>query len=685
MTSLILLLAILVALVGIALLWANPRRLTNQVFALIASVGSLRLLFIFLAMEAGRRYAGDHDSSPVPWIKANAAITAFIPWLIWLVRESILKPQAGLKRILQRSGGWLAAGLLLAAMSITDAYIPSDSTPDNERYGYLFPWITASMTLIYIYFATDTWVLMRQTRGVQRIEMQFISFNLCVAALLTILLVVLGNLFDSYILRRVNLLATVAAGVITAWAVTYYRIFNMSQVFAPLIRYGLLVVVLYISVVSTSAILQLAMDERLRTFIAVGISGALILFLEYVSRDVFDIQGRREVSRVRSKIFEIARLESRRELLVVRFESLLCAELGCSSATLLPDDDSMYTLPVSGLVKDNDLKREIGRLSWITPESVDRRKKRPAASRMQEILSRFRLGAVVAVPRGSQTPSLVIALGQRRHDWPFTFPEIERLLNVAELMDNILTHARLSAQAAMTAKIEFLTMMSRGLAHDLRNLITPISSFLIHAERRHEMDPEEAEVHAAASRSVRSMDEYVRQAVLYSEQLALRLATVNLQAMFDTVRLSCTDRAAARGVILLVRCDHEPITADAVLLQRLLTNLVNNAIDASPHGQSVALSAEPLRPGWVRFTVSDHGCGIPAEHRGRIFEPYFTTKQYGGDIRGFGLGLTICRKISDLHGGVIEVSSEIDAGTTFTVDLPVTQEASGRPDAAAPA
>ncbi len=671
MTWLLLLLAILVALVGIALLWANPHRLTNQVFALIAAVGTFRLLFIFFAMEAGVRYAVHHDVSPVPWIKANAAITAFLPWLLWLVRESILTPRTDIIRIFLRSGSWLAIGLFLSIISITDAYIPSDSTPDNERYGYLFPWVTATTVCIYIYLAVDTWIMMRRTRGVQRIEMQFISFNLCVAALLTIMLVILGNLLDLSILRRVNLFATVAASLITAWAVTHYRIFDMRQVFVPLIRYGFLVSILYLTVSTLSAIFQPAMSEPFRTFIAVALSGSLVLILEYVSRDIFDIQGRRNLSQVRATIFDIARMESRREQLIFRFESLLCEELHCSSATLLLDDDSRNKLAISILVKRKDLKEDIGRYSWATPESVDRRRRKSQANGLQEFMVQCRLGAVVAAPRGSNVPSLVIALGQRRNDWPFTFPEIERLLNVAELMDNILTHARLSAQAALTARIEFLTMMSRGLAHDLRNLITPISSFLIHAGQNQEMDPEEAEVHAAASRSVRSMEEYVRQTLLYSEQLELRLATVDLREMFDAVRQICIDRAAARGVTLLTRCDHEPITADAVLIQRLFMNLVNNAIDASPHGRSVTLSAEPARPGWVRLTVSDHGCGIPAEHRGRIFEPYFTTKQYGGDVRGFGLGLTICKKVTELHGGVIGVSSEVGTGTTCTVELPV--------------
>jgi signal transduction histidine kinase len=113
-----------------------------------------------------------------------------------------------------------------------------------------------------------------------------------------------------------------------------------------------------------------------------------------------------------------------------------------------------------------------------------------------------------------------------------------------------------------------------------------------------------------------------------------------------------------------------PVTADAVLLQRMLANLVSNAIDASAPGQTVRLAAQALAPGWLRLQVSDQGSGIAPEKLERIFEPYFTTKEFGEDVRGFGLGLTIAQKIAQLHGGTIAVQSEPGRGTVMTVDLP---------------
>ncbi|MFM9081625.1 MAG: sensor histidine kinase [Opitutaceae bacterium] len=112
------------------------------------------------------------------------------------------------------------------------------------------------------------------------------------------------------------------------------------------------------------------------------------------------------------------------------------------------------------------------------------------------------------------------------------------------------------------------------------------------------------------------------------------------------------------------------LAGDAVLLERALVNLVHNALDASTSGATVRMAAMPGRRGRIQLLVADEGSGISPEARERIFDPYFTTKQYGHEIRGFGLGLTIVQKIAHLHGGSVTVDSTPGKGATFTIDLP---------------
>jgi len=79
--------------------------------------------------------------------------------------------------------------------------------------------------------------------------------------------------------------------------------------------------------------------------------------------------------------------------------------------------------------------------------------------------------------------------------------------------------------------------------------------------------------------------------------------------------------------------------------------------------------------GRVQITVSDQGCGIPAEDRERIFQPFFTTKSIG---KGVGLGLPICYGIVKMHRGNIWYDSVVGGGTIFHIELPKTQSVAGR-------
>jgi len=106
------------------------------------------------------------------------------------------------------------------------------------------------------------------------------------------------------------------------------------------------------------------------------------------------------------------------------------------------------------------------------------------------------------------------------------------------------------------------------------------------------------------------------------------------------------------------------ISADPDLLHRALQNLVLNAIDAMPQGGVLAIRTEAMGD-WVELSVSDTGSGLTQEECGRLFTPYYTTKQHGT-----GLGLAIVQSVVSDHGGKISVESTQEKGTTFRIELP---------------
>jgi signal transduction histidine kinase len=106
-------------------------------------------------------------------------------------------------------------------------------------------------------------------------------------------------------------------------------------------------------------------------------------------------------------------------------------------------------------------------------------------------------------------------------------------------------------------------------------------------------------------------------------------------------------------------------------MKQVLLNLIHNALQAMPNGGELLVktfTAKREDRDWVIMAVKDSGVGIEPADQDRIFEPFFTTK---GDRGGTGLGLSVTYGIVTDHGGTIEISSEPDKGSTFSVWLPV--------------
>ena len=115
------------------------------------------------------------------------------------------------------------------------------------------------------------------------------------------------------------------------------------------------------------------------------------------------------------------------------------------------------------------------------------------------------------------------------------------------------------------------------------------------------------------------------------------------------------------------------VLADGGQLRQVLTNLINNAIDAMRQVTCPKLSVRvrpidresPLGLPGVEIAVTDNGCGIPADQRERVFTPFYSTK-----AQGTGLGLSLVQRIVREHEGLLKLTSEVGSGTTVTIMLP---------------
>jgi two-component system sensor histidine kinase KdpD len=121
------------------------------------------------------------------------------------------------------------------------------------------------------------------------------------------------------------------------------------------------------------------------------------------------------------------------------------------------------------------------------------------------------------------------------------------------------------------------------------------------------------------------------------------------------------------------------VRADATQLERVFSNLIENAVKFSPKDVPVKIRGG-AGPAWVTVRFTDHGRGIPLDHRGRIFEPFFRGR--GSGASGSGLGLAICRGFVEANGGRITVQSNEGHGTSFAVSFPSVPQPEGHTDPA---
>jgi signal transduction histidine kinase len=155
-------------------------------------------------------------------------------------------------------------------------------------------------------------------------------------------------------------------------------------------------------------------------------------------------------------------------------------------------------------------------------------------------------------------------------------------------------------------------------------------------------------------------------------RMELDLADFDLPTAIDDALLLMRERAARRGLALERNVDERlgQVRADQRKVKQVLLNLLSNAVKFTPEGGRIEVRAAPV-DGTVEISVADSGIGIASEDQQAVFEEFRQVGQAEKKAEGTGLGLALCRKFVELHGGRIWVTSEVGQGSTFTLALPV--------------
>ena len=216
------------------------------------------------------------------------------------------------------------------------------------------------------------------------------------------------------------------------------------------------------------------------------------------------------------------------------------------------------------------------------------------------------------------------------------------------------------------------------VSHELKTPLTSLrmAVYLLLEDDTGSITPQQKELLESArddaDRLLRILDSLLDLARLEAGASTLDLREIDIRGLLAEISNEARGLIGATGKHLEIRCDAVvetlPIRVDADRLRHVFINLLTNAAKYSPPDGIVTLSADETASGFIRFSVRDHGTGIPAESIAHVFDRFYRAP--GQTKTGAGLGLAIAREIVVAHGGTIGCTSHAGAGTEFYILLP---------------
>lgn len=260
-------------------------------------------------------------------------------------------------------------------------------------------------------------------------------------------------------------------------------------------------------------------------------------------------------------------------------------------------------------------------------------------------------------------------------------PELSDLLDAWRSATTRLekTHAQLRDEVArLTAELEVknrelarknrladLGEMASHVAHEVRNSLTPITLYLSLVRRSLSADPAGLATLAKAEAGFTALEATVNDLLAFSASRQPQTTSLLIDRLVDEVVQSLAPQLEAQRID--VEIDVPPgaaLWADREMLRRAVLNLVLNAMDAMPTGGELLITGCDM-DGAYELEIADSGPGFDEDARGRLFEPFFSTKE-----SGTGLGLSVVAHMAEAHGGSVVADNCPEGGAAFTIRLP---------------
>lgn len=655
-----LLASVIVASVGVLLLWANPRRKVNRaVFASSATVA---------AWLTCHHLASTHPEHGLFLFRLTHAVGGIAPLSLWFVKEGIVgtfRPKS--VTWLRSNIIWFASAIGFFALPFTHYFIPSHSSEEDRIRGFGYYMYYVGLIAVYGKLLYDSLKDMKSLSGARKLELQVWLLGGCIVAAVIYFLIGLTSITGNPVYRSLLPIAILVFYAGTAYAITSHRIFDARQIVLVGVEKVILVVIAALAAFVVNEVLGLVFSEVV-TFV---VAAAVVLLTADFVRGWLDnrFQFLPKGGAARQAAFATAQRETRVEKLEDAFRSLLKGWGQTEQALIVSGTENALSGTGIRLDGNGTVVSAMKVLRWATPERLARERTSPQRQSVAAFLEEHNLGVLVLEEGPALKVLLGVSVGASRR--PYTYPEVMQLLELAAIMQAALERAHYSAKAQHAEQLATVGLLGASLAHEIRNPLVSIKTFVQLLPTHYGDANFRDKFFRLISDEVGRIDQLTEQLLDLASPRTYVAQEIDLHPLLKASVDLVAAKASHRQVQLITDFQASPDRAftDASAAKQVMINLCFNAIQAVESCEKadrwVRIGTRNI-PAGIEMSVADSGPGIAPDIRPKLFQPFQTTKS-----SGFGLGLAICSDIlANLAASISVDPHQPGQGATFRVIFP---------------
>lgn len=239
----------------------------------------------------------------------------------------------------------------------------------------------------------------------------------------------------------------------------------------------------------------------------------------------------------------------------------------------------------------------------------------------------------------------------------------EQCIGIYEIAKDITESIIAEEMIRRSDKLAVIGQLAAGVAHEIRNPLTILKGFIQILESDIDRNYQELMIS-----ELDRINQIVSELLVLSKPQVIKYEVQDIKHILNPIISFLTSQANLKDIKINLHFDHQMpfIKCDENQLKQVFINLIKNAMEAMPDGGEITVKATTNHKQMISIQVIDEGIGIEKDKIPKLLEPFYTTKE-----DGTGLGLMVCQRIIEQHSGTLNITSQMNKGTTVEVCLPI--------------